>query len=280
MSDIVKTVRDLRRLSWSEKANASGAGGCFLKARETAGRSIKYFKLSCYDSYRGIYGHECVNELVANRLMNALGVEHVSYKLVHAKVLVDGVEHVTWLSETRDFKKPGERKQALDLFYDLNKQPSESPLDLCERHGWLPRVHQMMAVDYLIANRDRHGANVEVLRDAHGNLRLAPLFDNGLSLVFSCYGDETRVRAFDELSDVVANNYLGTRSLEKSLAFVPRGLFPNVLDEAACRHLVDGLEGAIPYEHQEKIWSIVWNRWQHLQELGIVENGAREGDAQ
>ncbi|MDO4291385.1 MAG: hypothetical protein Q4C41_09185, partial [Eggerthellaceae bacterium] len=236
--------------------------------------TTKYYKLSCYDSYRGIYGHECVNELVASRLMDVLGIEHVAYKLVHAQVLVDGAEYVTWLSETRNFRRPGERKQALDLFYDLNKQPGESPLDLCERYGWLARVQQMMAVDFLIANRDRHGANVEVLRSPDGAVRLAPLFDNGLSFVFSCYGDEGRVAAFDELQDVAANNYVGTRSLEENLRFVPRNTLPNVLDEAACAHVTSGLEDVVPQAHREKIQSIVWQRWMHLRKLGIVVGGA------
>ena len=42
--------------------------------------------------------------------------------------------------------------------------------------------------------------NIEVIRSPEGSVRLAPLFDSGLSFVFSCYGDEERVRAFDPLS--------------------------------------------------------------------------------
>lgn len=48
--------------------------------------------------------------------------------------------------------------------------------------------YQVFLLDYLICNRDRHGANVEVL-EKRGDYRLAPVFDNGLSLLFSCYGD-------------------------------------------------------------------------------------------
>ena len=37
---------------------------------------------------------------------------------------------------------------------------------------------------YLILNRDRHGANIEVLRNSRKKtVRLAPLFDHGLSLL-------------------------------------------------------------------------------------------------
>lgn len=46
----------------------------------------------------------------------------------------------------------------------------------------------MFLFDYLICNRDRHGANIEVLQKGE-NYRLAPIFDNGLSFLFSCYND-------------------------------------------------------------------------------------------
>ena len=32
--------------------------------------------------------------------------------------------------------------------------------------GWEDYVYQMLIVDYLILNRDRHGANIEVLRNS------------------------------------------------------------------------------------------------------------------
>lgn len=79
-----------------------------------------------------------------------------------------------------------------------------------------------MLADCLIANRDRHGANIEVLRSREGGVRLAPLFDNGVSSVFSCYGDERRVREFDPLADVWANNFIGTRSLQENLGEILR----------------------------------------------------------
>lgn len=72
---------------------------------------------------------------------------------------------------------------AFDLFYDLNRRPGESPFDLARRYGWGPQVAALIIADYLIANRDRHGANIEVIRSPEGSVRLAPLFDSGLSFV-------------------------------------------------------------------------------------------------
>ncbi len=40
-----------------------GTPGCFLKAYEEVNGKRLYYKLSNYDSYRGVFGHECVNEI-------------------------------------------------------------------------------------------------------------------------------------------------------------------------------------------------------------------------
>lgn len=270
-ADVVKTCQDLRHLGWSERANTSGTAGCFLKAREVTGAETWYYKLSCYDSYRGIYGHECVNEVVASRLMELLGIPHLEYQLVHAVVSIEGAEHDTWLNRSRSFRRQGERKVAFDTVYDMEKQPGESPLDLAARFGWGEEIQHMMIVDYLIANRDRHGANIEVLRDREGAVRLAPLFDNGLSFACFCYGDEARVRAFDPLSDVNANNYLGTRSLEENVRrFVSAEAIAHLAQPLRPEHralLFVGLEEALTQAHRDKMWDIVWGRWCHLEDL-------------
>ena len=273
MRDVTRALQDLRYLSWSERANTSGTGGCFLKAKEETGSGTWYYKLSCYDSYRGIYGHECVNELIASRLMSFLGIEHVEYRLVHALITVDGKELETWVNRSRSFRKPVERKQAFDTFYDLHKEGEESPLELAKRYGWADRISQIMLLDYLIANRDRHGANVEVLQDRAGFCRLAPVFDCGLSLVFSCYEDVARARVFDPMTDVNANNYFGTRSLEENLRrFVPAqpasfGVTP--LDKSSVEAAVKGLDSILPKEHCSKIKEMIWQRWCFYEALRV-----------
>lgn len=100
MRDICLPVQDLRRLRWDERTVTSGTSGTFPKARQSGSGAQYYYKMSCYDSYRGVYGHECVNEIIASRLMDELGVPHADYRLVHARVLVDGVGHITWITSS------------------------------------------------------------------------------------------------------------------------------------------------------------------------------------
>ena len=128
----------------------------------------------------------------------------------------------------------------------------------------------MMAFDYLIINRDRHGANIEViLRD--GTVELAPLFDHGVSFAFSCYDDEERIRAFDPMADRNANNYIGSRSLERNLELIPSGVLQGGVLSHGSAALFRGLEDAMPACLRDKIWELISLRWQHLVDLGIAK---------
>jgi hypothetical protein len=271
MKDLVKNTVDLRSLSWTESVNTSGTGGTFLKSKRETARECYYYKMSCYDSYRGVYGHECVNELITSRLMQVLGIPHLTYNLLHAQVALEGVKFTTWLNMSKSYRLPGEKKQSFDLFYDLHKQPNERPLDFAERYGWREQIEQMFVTDYLCVNRDRHGANIEVLRNNNGALRLAPIFDTGLSFVFSSYGDDAKIASFDPLNDVNCNNFIGTRSLKENLNFIQNPVAINPLKDGSKDVILEGLEGVLNKAHLEIIWEIITTRYDELMRLRLVQ---------
>ena len=267
--DIEPDLQDLTDLDWTESAVSSATGGSFLKARRGEGADATYYKLSCYDETDGVYGHECVNELLAARLMDVLCVEHVPYRLVHASVLVNGKRHETWLCESASFRARGESKTSLASFYGFNHLEGEGKLEFCERFGWGVRVRTMMLVDYLIANRDRHGGNLEILKGRDGKLRMAPLFDNGLSLCYSTYRAED-LREIAPSQDIVSNNFLGTRSLRENLVrFVPADLPIGRLRETHKDELLQGLDAALEHavegvsgrDFANFLWHMIWERW-------------------
>ncbi len=71
--------------------------------QETIDGKKLYYKLSCFDSVHGITGHECVNELVTDRLLSILGIPHLHYRLLHGTGRIEGKEYETWLCASEDF---------------------------------------------------------------------------------------------------------------------------------------------------------------------------------
>ena len=66
--------QDLTYLRWSHMRNSSGTVGTFLKAESSLSGEKIYYKLSNFDPVRGVVGHECVNEIIVDRLLTILGV--------------------------------------------------------------------------------------------------------------------------------------------------------------------------------------------------------------
>lgn len=263
MKDFIKDLQDLRYLDWTDKKLSLGTPGCFLKAYEEKDGVRFYYKLSNYDSYRGIFGHECVNELIVSRLLDVLGIPHLSYQLVYAEICIDGQNQKGYISKSVNFREKNEKKIAFDVYYELHREDKENPLEFAKRYGWEQYVYQMFVVDYLICNRDRHGANIEVLLDEKRKPRLAPLFDHGLSFLFSCYDNLESIHRFDVLEDKVVNNFIGSKSLEYNLELIPKGkkLFPGELKTKHEKMLFNELEYVLPKEHLKKIWEMLWERW-------------------
>ncbi len=261
--DLILSKQDLTYLAWATVRQSSGTAGSFLKAySEIGGRKI-YYKLSNFDSSVGVTGHECVNELIVDRLLTLLGVRHLHYQLIHADIRIDDMIYETYLSASEDYKRPGESKIALDAYYEIERLKGESPMDFCERKGWGDDIRKMLVVDYLILNRDRHGANIEVLRNGKENsIRLAPLFDHGLSLLFSCHTDEEAVQ-FDVMADRPVNTFFGSKSARQYLEMIPADKMPvfNSLKESDRWLLMNGLDTVISESMQSRIWEMIWGRW-------------------
>lgn len=153
--------------------------------------------------------HECANELIVDRLLTILGIVHLHYQMIHADILIDSSPYATYLCASEDFKRRG-----------------ESPLQFCIRCGWEKYIYQMLVVDFLILNRDRHGANIEVLRNSRNRTyRIAPLFDHDLSLIFSCT-EEQEVRAVNVMEDKPVPCFVGSKSAQENLKLIPAEKLP------------------------------------------------------
>ncbi len=122
MKDFIRELQDLRYLDWVNKKASPGTPGCFLKAYEERDGIRIYYKMSNYDSYRGIFGHECVNELIVSRLLEVLGIPHLYYQLIYASLCIDKQETKGYISKSADFRKRKEKKISFDMYYDLYRE--------------------------------------------------------------------------------------------------------------------------------------------------------------
>jgi hypothetical protein len=266
---VIVEKQDLTYLKWSHARNSSGTAGTFLKSQSVVSGEKIYYKLSNFDSEKGIIGHECVNEIIVDRLLTILGVEHLEYQLIHADIEMDGKIYDTWLCASKDFKNRGETKAALDNYYQINRQSNESRYEFCVNQGWQKYIDTMLAVDYLIMNRDRHGANIEVLRNGRKHtIRIAPLFDHGLSFLCSCCSDK-EIEKFDISEDKPCQNFIGSRSTWENLSLVTdkTSIFQTKLTLQDKEILFKDLSFAISKAHQDKIWDMLWARWSEYEKL-------------
>ncbi len=269
MKDIIRELQDYRHLSWTKTRKSSGTAGSFLKAYDDTGDRKKYYKLSDYDPMKGIVGHECVNEIIVGRLLDLWQIPHLEYKLIHSLVVIDEKEYETWLCESEDYKKKDETKLPLEDYYLINRQGGETPFEFCVRMGWTEYVYEMLLIDYLVQNRDRHGANIEVLRSQkEKSIRLAPLFDQGLSLVCRCHSIE-ELESFDVMEDRPVQAFIGTGSTLENVKLVPKE-FISSLSPLKCNDLLEvlsGVEEIIGKPHTDKISTMIWERWNSLGDL-------------
>ena len=259
---IVKEIQDLTYLRWTRTRHSSGTAGSFLKAYEVRKGRKFYYKLSNYDAVNQITGHECVNEIIVDRLLTRMGIPHLSYRLIHARIMVRDVEMETYLCCSEDFKSSGDSKIALDAYYDMEAYPGECPMDFCSRMGFEQYIYQMLIVDYLILNRDRHGANIEILKNKKTReIKPAPLFDHGLSLLFSCTCEED-YRKTVPTEDRPIQCFVGGHSSYENLRLIPweyRILLP-AFDEELKGYLFQDMEDIMGEIWVDSVWDFLKTR--------------------
>lgn len=127
----------------------------------------------------------------------------------------------------------------------------------------------MIVLDYLILNRDRHGANIEVLRNARKHtLRIAPLFDHGVSLLYSCANDDAAI-SFDILADKPCNNFIGSFSCYDNLSLLPKDNRPlkGILKPHHKNIIFENLNGIISETFINRIWDMIYERYMIYENL-------------
>ena len=105
--------------------------------------------------------------------------------------------------------------------------------------------------------------------DEEDSVRIAPLFDQGVSLLFSTYGDEKLLENVDVMRDFPVNNYIGAKSLEYNLSLIPRGynLQIHTLKKEDRDYIFKDINNILSEKHINKIWEMIWKRWCYFEKV-------------
>ena len=119
-------------------------------------------------------GFEPYSEALATELLDAARIDHVPYDVIRY--------HDKLASKCPLFTSEDEGFVAAYRFFD-GPFDIEDMLEFCAQHGAEDSFREMVVMDALMANTDRHSANYGFMVDnATGKvLRMAPLFDHNMA---------------------------------------------------------------------------------------------------
>ena len=147
----------------------------------------------------GATQQEPYNEVLASRIMDRLDIPHVKYSLL--------VEDDYPYSVCEDFITPETELISAWHLMQTSRKPNhisiyQHYINCCEENG-VPEIRkaldQMIVLDYLLVNEDRHLNNFGVVRKAESlkYMCAAPIFDSGTSMWFdkqtAMIGDITKL---------------------------------------------------------------------------------------
>jgi hypothetical protein len=108
-----------------------------------------------------------------------------------------------------------------------------------------------------------------VLRNSRAKtIRIAPLFDHGLSLLYSCMSDK-EAESFDVLEDKRCQNFIGGRSCYDNLALIEdkKNVFEGKLKASDKKVIFRDLEGVLSEVYTKSIWNMIYKRYMIYEKL-------------
>lgn len=259
-------IKDYTSLHWTFSSNSSG--GTYLKSEKIIGGKKYYFKLSDF-SYGRFVSHEAVLEVIASRLGEKLGLPVLKYTGTMAKIVIDNKCYITYVTKSENYCKNGETAVPLLTEFQLNRLNNESPIDFCRRIGLTEYIDYIIIFDYLIANTDRHGRNIELLIDEK-TIKPSPIFDNGRCLTSPQGNIIENILKFNYKSEIMANNFVGGIYLEKNLRYVSKSYKLNRLTPEILKSVFYGMTEILGKQHVEFLKQAILYRYNVLLKKGVI----------
>ncbi|KWX76969.1 excisionase [Paenibacillus riograndensis] len=238
----------------------------------------------------GATRQEPYNEVIASKIMERLGIPHVPYTLIEQEDYPYSV--------CQNFITP--QTELITAWYVMHTQQKPNHVSVYQHYvscceelgipGIVKALDQMMVVDYLIANEDRHQNNFGVIRHAETLewIGPAPIYDSGSSLWFSKplglirADGKLTCKPFkpdhnEQIKLVTSFDWLDLSALD-GIEEEVQDIFRDSLfvDEARCHAICQALRGRI-----ERLQEIVYSRhsqsWVDDHSTDVKENIAYSG---
>ncbi|PLS02456.1 hypothetical protein [Neobacillus cucumis] len=205
---------DLRELD-----NAESSIGVIRKWYDE--KNNYYIKASSLDKSNHTYHVEAIMECIAYEVGLLLGIDVVPYWLDKLYISEHEIIDVC-VSEDYFYKRPIKEKVSA-FSYLLKLHPGK--LSREEQYNRITSISEkikldidkMLVFDYLIDNYDRHLRNIEIALLKDGTITIAPIFDNGSSLLANWEFEEDLLD-LKENEDLFEQNILHAETPAKAFA--------------------------------------------------------------
>ena len=129
---------------------------------------------------------EPFNEVIASDIMKEFNINHIIYELKRTKEHIPYSECITMSDKDHEYINAA---WVLGLEDYGIKDVYNHYIEICARNGLKnvkEKIDEMIAIDFLIGNEDRHKGNFGIIRNANTLewVDIAKIFDNGNSLFY------------------------------------------------------------------------------------------------
>lgn len=218
------------------------------------------------------------NEAIASLIMNKLKINHIDYFVIFDdlkpySVCEDFISKDTELVTAYKIMQAYPKPNHLSIYqHYINCCKSFGIEDIVEK------MNQMIVIDFIIANEDRHLNNFGLIRDANTLkwLTTAPIFDSGSSL-----GYDKVTANMDKQSLIMCKPFKNTHfeqlKLVTSFDWINFKALENIDDEIL-NILSKANKNIIDEARKRKIVSSINNRIDYLKKLSLKKNWEEKDD--
>jgi hypothetical protein len=145
---------------------------------------------------------EPFNEVIASKILDEFKIDHVNYKIERTKEKnIPYCECKCMVDKNTEYINA---QYIMNMEEYYRKEPYIHYPEICKKNGLLDtkeRIDEMIVLDFLIGNVDRHKGNFGIIREANTLkwIKIAPLFDNGNCLFYDSENDDMESWGIDTM---------------------------------------------------------------------------------